>query len=173
MDTFYQILLFIFLLGGVSVFVAGITNSVVVYYDLKDMFGSLFGVALPAAAYFMMTEVDVFFFYALLGPMLGLIGIYLFFNSIVSARSYNKSGWFFAIIISIYKFAFSSLFVFITASYVVKVIDKNTPLRDVILFTIAFAVFTWLSRGLINGEEVYDKKGWEYPASKSSFTDED
>jgi hypothetical protein len=47
-----------------------------------------------------------------------------------------------------------------------KVLDKRTSLRDIIVFSIGFALFGWLAKGLVNGKDVYDINEWDYPLDK-------
>jgi hypothetical protein len=161
-----------------TMLIAGATNKIVIYYDVKDFFVSfapwvsvISGILLinlyhhgeEQISFSNMTKIQLLFWYA------GLVFALLFtIWSIKLSITHNKSivlgffvGWF--------KIILTLLGVVILIGQIKKIFDKDSNMKDTFLSLLIFGIFVWMGKRLINGKEVYIAKGWALPKKKLSY----
>ena len=150
----------------VLLIIMGLTNRVVIFYDQADAWWSvspfLFLVAsviithilTPDGQQFGGTPVEKGAL--VVGAIGALVGIYM---TIYNAIRYNRN-IVFGLFVGICKVIISLAMALTVMGSLNAIVDKKTSLRGTILITIFLSILGFLWKALINGERVYNKKGW-------------
>lgn len=153
---------------GIGFLVAGKSNSVVIYYDWKDMRLSLWAALLPLISIwiffslpFESEELNVLWKW-LIAPVTGLIGIHCLRLNFQSSIQHNRS-LFVGFIIGAFKILFGWLSIFAILNQHVKAEQDRDKHRSSATNVAVGLFFIWLLSSMVNGEEVYKKRGWKLP----------
>lgn len=153
------------LVGSIALLIAGATNKVVIYFDLKDFavsfapWGTLLITAILLNIYGKegATEYTAIQYLILFAGSAISAGFFIW--SIRLSIFYNRSTVL-GIIIGLFKVFSALLGTFAIFSQFSRMTSDRVSARDVIKAAIWISILTWLGKKLINGEEVYIAKGW-------------
>ena len=168
MENLLITLILLVLAGLIALLIAGATNKVVIYYDIKD-----FAISLAPGGIFLITALFMESFrkegateYPVIPYLVlfaGLIAaVWFFIWSIRLSIFYNKSAAI-GIIVGIFK-VIAALFGTISLlGNFSRMTNKKSTTGDDISAAIWITILVWIGKKLINGEQVYIAKGWALP----------
>jgi amino acid permease len=168
-EQLLQMLGLVFGVVFVGAILAGMTNKVVVYFDFNDFFVSLMTVGIWVIAFIALSILEKEGQTAQLNTMqVGTIGVSALISvvcgitSVKSAIDYNRS-MVIGLIIGVVKILTAIVGVVMILGQFQKLFEDDSSSKDVIVAMFLLGLFTWIGNRLINGEEVYEEKGWELP----------
>lgn len=151
----------------VLLIIMGVTNRVVIYYDRADAWWSISPflfllvsviiaqILTPEGQQFASTTLEKA---ALVAGVVGIVfGIY---KTIYNAIRYNRNVAL-GLFIGIFKVVISLAMAFTAIGSLSSIFDKKTSARGAGIFALVIMLTGFLWVVLINGEKVYNKKGWE------------
>ncbi len=154
------------------IMILGASKTVVIYFDFADFLISIIPVISTIVALFLIEfykpengnqVINSFGDYTgaqktviIIAALLSIISIVFAFRLSVK---YNKNIPL-GILIGIFKIALGTLGILIIIGQIAKIINRDTSLRDHIIALILIGIFLRIGKSLINGVEVYEKKGW-------------
>ncbi len=156
----------------IIILILGSTKKVVIYYNFKDFVISIlpFLSLIIGIILFLIYQPDVsrnlFTYSEYTGTqkiifMLSLVlAILSSIITIVLSIKYNKN-IFIGMIIGVFKVIISCLGVLILFFQFLTVLSEKSSSRDKIVATMIIGSLIYITKSLINGEEVYENKGWE------------
>ena len=157
----------------VTMIILGATKKVVIYYNFKDFFVSL----VPFLA--LILALVLILIYSpdsaqkvpegklstaqniVLVICMGIALISIVYSFILSVR-YNRNIAI-GLIVGVFKVLIAILGFLLIASEVASFFDEKTSFKRTLLSAVYIAAFLWIGKLLINGPEVYYKKGWSLP----------
>lgn len=167
LQTTLVILVFV---GFIALLIAGATNKVVIYFDLKD-----FAVSFAPWGTLLITMILINIYgkegatkYTTIQYLVlfagSLIAAGFFIWSIRLSIFYNRSTAL-GVIVGLFKVFSALLGTLAIFSQFSQMTSDRASARDVIKAAIWISILTWLGKKLINGEEVYIAKGWALPTN--------
>lgn len=151
---------------AVALLVAGARNKVVIFYDAADMGTSALAIVLPIVTIILVS------YQPFVSPLFcriwkwGILlsgyasGFYCLLLNFTNATRHNRSvllGFF----IGIFKIAFLILSFAVLYFQMGGRSDRKRTTDDVWLALVIVLCMVFLAKALINGDEVYKKKGWQ------------
>jgi hypothetical protein len=171
----YMILAIILACIGILLLVAGAFRKVVIYYDTSDMVMSLVAGLFLIFVYNVNDIKEVHFFASEFMNILlkWTLVVMCYLGAVAStlitfknAIYYNKN-----IVIGTFIGLFKLLFIAITSIVMVaqgiRILEQKSG-RDILVASFILGVFGSLVRIMINGQEVYERKGWQVPEDSRS-----
>src|SRR3989338_3113659 len=164
MENLLITLVLLVLVGFIALLIAGATNKVVIYYDIKDFaisfapWGLLLITAIIASFYEKENQEHLQVIQKIMWLIGTLVAAVFFYWSIRLSIFYNRSVSV-GIIVGLFKVISALIGVLVVVSSVLKIMDKKSSMRDVMWAMLIISIFAWLGKKLINGEQVYIAKG--------------
>lgn len=161
----YALLVMAMLVLGLGLLIAGAQNKVVIYYDWKEMLMSFLSPVLLGVALLLFKSepfrTDLFngLVYWIVSPaaLLGGMGCaVLSFNSAIKHNRNFRLGLF----VGLFKIGYAFLVVFLTMKHFGRILDHRAGLKETAPAALIVGLLVWISRAMINGPEVYERKGW-------------
>ncbi len=153
-----EIIIFIVIAAFIGMLIAGATNKIVIYYDVSDLFISIAPwVILLIPNFLGLVEPHSFFWY-----VLNCISVIFALWSIKLSIDYNRN-LVLGLFVGIFKLSAALLGVLVVFDKLLTLEDKDSSASDTIKAMLVLAIVGWISKILINGEQVYLEKGWELP----------
>lgn len=168
-DQFLTLALWGLLFCFVGLFVAGMTNKVVVYYDGMDLFWSLSPFIFPVLgtiiassllptvpegidkpSEFSDTSATVIIVASVLMSLFGI------FKTFVASIKHN--GMTLGIIVAIFKIVTALLAAICTIGLLQKLFQKDRSLGQFFVSIVLLGAFAWVMKKLINGRAVYESR---------------
>lgn len=157
--------------GFVAILMAGATNRVVIYYDIKDFVVSFMPWGTMIAAFILLniyqhegdldlsnlsgTQTIIWY-----GAILLSAGFFIWAMRL-SIR-HNRSVAI-GLVTGLFKVLSALLAVVVIVGKIGDIFSDKSSAKDSVGAMIVLGIFIWLGHKLINGEEVYIAKGWELP----------
>lgn len=160
------------LIAFIATLVAGASNKIVIYYDVKDFFvsfmpwGSLLaGVVLVNIFHEGSESVD---FSNLSGKQAVawytcIIASMAFFAWSAKLSIAHNRSVILGVFVGIFKVLAALLGVAVLIGQIEKIFSRDSDIKDMAVAGIVIGIFVWLGKKLINGEQVYLAKGWQLP----------
>lgn len=155
--------------GFVFVFIGGMTNQFVVYYDFTDLLWALTPYLFPLAGSLMASslvptgETIGSTPLAILALMAGMLGaIYGAYRTFYSSVTHN--GIVLGLIVGLFKALVALLVAVLSFGFLAKIFDKNVGLEKKMKAAVFLGILWWLTSKLINGEEHYSSRAMLVPA---------
>ncbi len=159
------------LLAGyvIAVIILGAKSKVVVFYNFKDflytfmIFGSMLIGHLLIIYYGLdsLQEQKYSFIQNIIYYIAAIFSVCFAIKSFYNGIKYNKS-----VLIGIFIYAFRVLFSFfiviILVGHIGKILDKKTDIKDSAIVMSFFMLFLFLYAIMVNGEDVYYDRNWEF-----------
>lgn len=157
---------------GVIFLVAGAFKRVVIYYDTKD---ALISFAAGVFLFFAYTVINMkieitpstsfggkLFMWSTVGIycLCTIASVYYVFRY---AYIHNRSALL-ALFIGAYKIMFIMFTALVIAAQTMKALEKKSS-KDIALAALIISLFGFLTKIMINGQEVYEAKGWQLPST--------
>lgn len=164
------IFLFAILAASIALLIAGGMKKVVIFYDGAD-----FGTAAVAAvalwladAMFISSPFSTSFFngvwHWLAAPALALLGAAAAVRTVSSAIKHNSHlSLPAAVAVGVFKMLFVALTIFVILAQLTKAKDPETSRKDTAIALITALLAGALAKSMINGPDVYARKGWAPP----------
>lgn len=167
MENLIGILMILAFAGFIILLIAGATNKVVIYYDIKDFLISLApGLSILIAVLIADNpEMHDIKQIILIAGILIAAGFLIW--SVKLSIFYNRNTAL-GIIVGLFKVISALIGVVVVVSHIFRIMDRKSSLRDVIWAMLIISIFTWIGKKLINGEQVYIEKGWTLPESATT-----
>lgn len=168
-DDLYVLIGWLIFLGAILILAAGMTNKVVIFYDMSDLVLSFSPWVLMLIAFIVINTLhEGFLSNAIWWIFVIIIPIILIIASIRMSIKYNKSTSI-GLLVGPFKLLFSLLGIVSFVNLLHSWFDDNTSFKDFIVAGIIFSITGWLTKRLLNGEQVYIEKGWATPYSEDSI----
>jgi len=171
MEQLVKTIWLLFVIGFVMTLIAGMTNKVVIYFDFKDFFVSLMTIGIWGVGAIVvniygtegqegMNTIQKIVLYSS-----GGISASCFILTLKSSVLHNRSiGIGFLIgVFKIISAVFGVVMIFGIFDYAD---NKKRSIQETIFSIVILGIFVWVGKKLINGEQVYIKKGWELPETQ-------
>lgn len=157
------ILWWLIFFGFLTILLAGITNKVVIFYDMSDLILSFSPwIVLLLFGFIASTFNEGFIKSATIWVFCYIIPVLIVIASIAMSIKYNRN-IIVGIIVGPFKLLFSLLGIMAFVNYLHSWFDDKRSLKNFIVAGIIFAITGWLTKKLLNGEQVYLAKGWIIP----------
>jgi len=167
-----EIIIFLVVVWFVGFMLAGATNKVVIYYDIRDLvistmpwvsllLGSILVSRIQGGGevnYDNLSVMQIVFHYL---SWIVFIGLLLYSGKMSSIH--NKTNIVFGLIIGLFKIAASLIGLTAIIGNFLKIFDKQSSNRDRGIALLVIGGISSLGYALVNGERVYDEKGWDLP----------
>jgi len=171
---FIKIGLVIVMVAFLTLLILGFSKKVVIFFDGTDFFLSLLPFFVPIIGIILMVilnskgQAHISKFWDITTTQMVVL-IITFIAEIVSvvltftnSIKYNRNVAI-GILIGFLKFIVSILGFLLILSQVAKIMKEHSTYKQMFIATIFIGLFAWILGLLINGEQVYLKKGWELP----------
>lgn len=160
------------LIALIVMLIAGSTNKIVIYYDFNDFLISfmswaslLIGLLLVINYQQGDQSVDFKNLSVLQTRIwfisLGVSGLFLVWS--IKLSILHNRNTILGIFVGFFKVLAALLGVLMLIGSVGKIFNKESSTKHVIIGVLVFGFFMWLGKKLINGDQVYLAKGWEFP----------
>lgn len=160
------------LIAFVAMLIAGSTNKIVIYFDVKDFlisfmpWGSLLiGMILvnvyqhgnESVDFNNLSGMQSFVWYA------SLIASAIFFIWSIKLSILHNRNTLLGVFVGLFKVLSALLGVVVLVGQVSKIFSDESSMKDAFVAMLVIGIFVWLGKKLINGEQVYIAKGWALP----------
>ena len=168
MDSLHSFLTWIYIALMVGVLIAGFNRRVVIYYNEKDLVISL-GIIpafictiimLVATGFEGQDDAYSYWFGIFLAFLPGSTALILLYLNFYYAIRHNRSFWI-GILVGCIKIPFAWNSFVAICGLTVDVFGKDGPVSKRVFSALWVGILTWFLAAMINGEEVYEKKGWK------------
>jgi uncharacterized protein len=163
-------LLFATLLGSMAlVFIFGISNKWVVYYDTEDLGYSFISFILPwmAKSMFYATPFETsflnFIFNWIAAPIVGFIGISAIYFNFENAIKHNKN-LYIGLLVGVFKVVFTAVTSISAVLQALRFVEAKSR-KDMAMSALIVVILGWIAKKMVNGERVYNLKNWTLPVS--------
>lgn len=172
MEDIIKTLVILVLAGFITLLIAGATNKVVIYFDIKDFLISFAPWATMIVTFILLAVYKKEGATEILPPQSvaqyiilfagSIIAVVFFIWSIKLSIFYNRNTAL-GIIVGLFKVLTALLGTLAIISQIQTLRSNKSTLKDAIWALILISIFMWLGKKLINGEQVYIAKGWAMP----------
>lgn len=159
MENLITIFMVLAFAGFIILLIAGATNRVVIYFDIKDFLISLTPGIIILIAVLIADNPEMHNIKQIILIAGILIAAGFLIWSIKLSIFYNRSTAL-GIIVGLFKVISALVGLVVIVSQILRIMDKKSSLRDVMWAMLIISIFTWIGKKLINGEQVYIEKGW-------------
>lgn len=146
------------LVAFIVMLIGGLTNSFVVFFDKKDFVISFMPYVCVGMAP-LLHGMEMISYNVAVG-IASMAGLFVIWAVVISVK---HNGVIVGLIIGILKIIAALVGAVIFALSIGKMFDKDSDKATAVLFAVFSMAFVWFGSKLINGQEVYEKKGWELP----------
>ncbi len=148
--------------------IAGASNKVVIYFNVKDLVISfmpwvlvLLGMIIPELAPDALAGLELYVLYGCL-----TVAALFIIWSVRLSIFYNQN-LLLGLTSGVFKVLISLVGLLIVVGQMGKIFSKDSGGKDKIIALVVFGLFFWLGKKLINGHEVYLAKGWSLPEQEA------
>jgi len=170
MAIFFSIAVFV---GGIYLLILGSTKRVVIYYDYRDLSKSFLPVLFFGMAIFVFkSEPSVnsfanFVLHWIISAFFGVLGLIRTAITVNTAIQHNRDlDIAMGLIIGFFKIIFIFLAVILVINRIIDIIAKmlgGKTFKETVVSITLVAIIGFITSAIVNGEEVYLKKGWLLP----------
>ncbi len=151
----------------IGMLLVGMNNKIVIYFDKRDFYISLMPwvslfIGLFIASWFETPFIQNSFL------VISFIAAVLFSVWAVKLSVIYNQSTLLGVFVGIFKVLCSLLGIVLLIGTLQKMFSKDSGLKDFIVGTILLGVFIWIGKKLINGEQVYRSKGWDFPETEDA-----
>lgn len=171
MQDLQTTLVVLVLVGFISLIIAGGTNKVVIYFNMKD-----FAISFAPWVTLLITVILISIYgnkgqtqHTMVQNLIMIAGAVIaagfFIWSIKLSIFYNRSTAL-GIIVGLFKVVSALLGVLVVVSQIMALLghdERKHSAASAIFSVMIIGLFVWLGKKLINGEQVYIEKGWSLP----------
>lgn len=165
MEDLQSTIMILIVVGFVGMLVAGATKKVVIYYDGGDFFISImtWGSILAGIILVNIYSTEGAIEYSTLQEIIRygsfiMSGIFTILAMKLSIQ--HNRNIILGTIIGIFKIIASLIGIVVVVGQIYTFFSDNSNRKDTFIAMIIFGIFIWLGKQLINGEKVYENKGW-------------